>query len=68
MIEPLCSALVRPHLEYCVHVWSPQYWRDMDLLECAQRRATKMTQGVEPLFYNNRMREMGLFSLETRRL
>jgi len=34
VILPLFSLLVRPHLGYCVHIWSPQHRRDMELLEC----------------------------------
>ena len=49
VILPLCSALVRPHLEYYVHVWSPQYRRYMDPLEHVHRKATKMIQEMEQL-------------------
>jgi len=62
--EVLCSALMKLQLENCIQVWDPQHRKDVELLERIKKRAMKMIQGLEHLSYEDRLKKLGLFSLE----
>ena len=68
LIIPLYKAIVSPHLEYCIHAWSPYLRKDIDMFDKIQRRATKLIPGLRDLTYEERLKECGQTTLDTRRL
>ena len=67
IILPLYKSLVRLRLEYCVQAWSPFLRKDIELLEKIKKRATRMIDGFADKDYSDRLKELGLTTLETRR-
>ena len=54
-------------LEFAVQAWSPHYQKDIDKLEQIQRRATKTITEIKHKPYAERLRFLGLTTLERRR-
>src|SRR5215469_15321677 len=68
VILPLYKSLVRPHLEYAVQLWSPYLVKDITKIERIQKRATKMIPELREKTYAQRLKDLDIHSLETRRL
>ena len=67
MFLNLYKSIVRPHVEYAVTVCTPLYKKDMVAIENVQRRATKLVRTKSHLIYQERLKCLGLPSLEYRR-
>ena len=63
----LYKQYVRPHLEFCTQAWSPWTMADREALEKVQRKAVGMVSGLTAHVYEDRLKELGLQSLEERR-
>ena len=67
MLLCLYKSLVRPRLEYCSTVWTVLLKKEASEIEKIQRRATKMVKNIKDLSYSERLRKLGLPTLECRR-
>jgi hypothetical protein len=65
------KSMVRPHVEYCVQLWSPLpahgNWGLILAIEDIQRKFTRLIDGVGLLSYKCRLEKLGLTTLLERR-
>ena len=58
---------VRCHLEFASPVWSPWHLGDIETLEKVQRRAVNYITGLKGATYEDKLKELGILSLASRR-
>ncbi|KAJ7405753.1 hypothetical protein WISP_138491 [Willisornis vidua] len=68
VILPLYLALVRPDLECCVQFSASQFRKDIEILECVQRKAAELVKRLDHRCYVEHLRVLGLLSLDEKRL
>ena len=61
-------AFVRPHLEYAIQFWSPNYIKKQNLLERVQRRVTKLIPTLCNVSYEEQLKQLDMFTLHKRRI
>ena len=67
MFLNLYKTIVRPHLEYVVTVCTPLLKKDMIAIGNVRRKATKLVSSIKHSPYQERLKNLGLPSLDYRR-
>lgn len=68
IILSIYKSLIRPRFAYAVQFWSLHLIKDIPKIKSVQRRATKLMSSLHKKFYEVRLPNLGLPSLEIRRL
>jgi len=58
---------IHPHLEYCIHAWSPDLVKDVDILKNVQKAATNLVPKFRKSSYSVRLQKLDLTTLKDRR-
>ena len=66
-MKKILTSMIRPRLVYAAVVWSPNAKKDIRKLERFQRVATKMVPELKELTYEDRLKEVGLPTLQDSR-
>ena len=66
VMSKMYNSYVRPVMEYCSQVWAPHLRKDIDMLEAVQRRATRMIHGFDNMSYEERLKNLNMYSVERR--
>ena len=61
------NSFIRSKLDYCSMVWNPHKKEEIDKIERIQRNFTSKITGLEQMDYHERLKKLGLYSLERRR-
>ena len=68
ILNYIYKGFIRSHMEYAIQAWSPYFKKDIDHLEKIQRMTTKLVHGYRKLTYEERLRRLGLTTLQQPRL
>lgn len=65
LLPLLCTSKITSEIfEIHIQFWIPHHKNYMDMLDQVQQRTTKIMKGLEHLSYEERLRDLGLFSLK----